>query len=113
MIVRIETDIDFDHGKYANSGVHQWENETLVAVQWPSTTSDRCRVVELPARAVTLCTTRRRFATIEQAEEYIAAQWGDRALLVTSEDIAEEIGRRKAMRHQPTPRTAAFVEVDW
>jgi hypothetical protein len=67
-----------------------------VAIQYLATTSGKYRVVELPARATELQTTRRRFARVEQAEDYIKEEWGSNALLVQCEDITEEIERRKA-----------------
>jgi hypothetical protein len=52
-------------------------------------------VLELPARSTRVQKFRGKFAQIEQAEQVVAEQWGDRALLVESEDLTEEIERRQ------------------
>jgi hypothetical protein len=72
--------------------MNEWFNETLVTIQ--TATSGRYRVVELPAKSTATHTSRRRFKSAEQAEDYIQEQYPG-ALVVQPEDITEEIERRK------------------
>lgn len=94
-------DVDLNpRGLHANSGTRQWEDETLVTVQYLATTSGKYRVVELPARATTLCEPRAngrrmRFDTEHQAECWIERNYPSTVVLVQHEDITEEIERRK------------------
>jgi hypothetical protein len=94
-----DSDVDLNpRGLHENSGVAQWQNETLVAIEALNT--GKYRVVELPARTTNLHTTRRRFTNVGRAETYIAEEWFDRCIVVQCKDVFDELERR----------IAAFVE---
>jgi len=75
--------------------MNQWYDETLVAIFYA--TNNKYEVWELPARQ--LCTVSMRgrsFHTEERAEQFIAEQFNSSdILLVTADDILEEMKRRE------------------
>jgi hypothetical protein len=102
------TDVNFNpRGLYENSGVRQWEGETLIAIQrLQAARRAGCCVVELPAHATTpqevKANSRRiRFDTEEQAEGWIGRNYPASVVLVQHEDIVEEIERRRALAVGP------------
>jgi hypothetical protein len=111
MQVRIHTDIDFNpRGLHENSGVRQWLDDTLIAIQELTTTSGKYRVVELPARSTTPQEVRKngrkmRFDALYKAEYWIEHNFSAAVIQVNPEDIAEEIERRKAILAQEQRET--------
>jgi hypothetical protein len=75
-----------------NQAMRQWEDDTLVSV-WHN--KGQYTVVELPARQCDVFLSARSFPIVEQAEDYIGAQY-EGVLRVAYEDIQEEQARRQA-----------------
>lgn len=104
--VQIHSNINFNpRGLYENSGVCQWFNERLIAIQEPTTARDKYRVMELPPQSpisseVTSHGRKVRFEARYQAEYWIDHNFSAAVIMVTPEDIAEEIERRKVILAQ-------------
>jgi len=72
--------------------MYQWENDTLVAIK--ELANGRFQVIELPARDVTVCKSRRSFKSEEQAENYIKDQY-PQGVTVCLKDLELEQANRK------------------
>ena len=74
--------------------MHEWEDETLVAIC--NCSNNKFEVWELPARQMRMVGGRTpKFRTYEKAEDYIAEQYTG-VLIVTPDEIREEMSRREA-----------------
>lgn len=125
MKVRVNSGAGFDpdvnlnpRGLHENSGVRQWENDMLVAIERIERSNNPLAVfgvIELPARAtnsqvVAVNDRKIAFTTEEQAEGWIERNYPGATILVQPEDITEEIARRKAAEQEDEAERLADEE---